>query len=110
VELINVALNWSNLAEGTVREDIFQAVLDGYLQHGGVLQITGLNAMDGCIGNWLGWLLFNMRRSLGEFVENEEEQQLGIRETKKTLAILQMLATHAEEWAASIDRRRQLPG
>ena len=106
VELANVALGWSDLSTGNVREDIFQAALDGYLQNGGMLLISGLDAVYGSMGNWLGWLLFNMRRSLGECAENEEEQQLGNREATKTLAILQTLAAHAEKWAGSIDARR----
>jgi hypothetical protein len=60
------------------------------------------------MGIWLGWLLFNMRRSLGESVVSEEERKLGIQETTNTLATLRTMAVHAEEWAARVDARKKL--
>jgi thiamine kinase-like enzyme len=106
MELISVALYWSGVELGSPAEDVFSSVVDGYVEAGGVIQDTGMDALHGFMGTWLGWLLFNMRRSLGESVTSDAEQQLGIRETSTTLAILQLLAAHEETWAALIDARR----
>jgi thiamine kinase-like enzyme len=106
MELVNVALSWSGISTGAIRDDIFQATFEGYLQAGGVLLDSSMNAIYGSMGTWLGWLLFNLRRSLGESVESDEEQQLGIREATNTLAILQTIATHAQDWATKIDALR----
>jgi Ser/Thr protein kinase RdoA (MazF antagonist) len=106
MELMSVALYWSGIVEGPPAEDVFSAVLDGYVAAGGVIQDAGMDALHGFMGTWLGWLLFNMRRSLGESVTSEEELQLGRSETSKTLAILQELAAHKEIWAKLVDARR----
>ncbi|MBV9710990.1 MAG: hypothetical protein JO011_08765, partial [Ktedonobacteraceae bacterium] len=68
---------------------------------------AGIDTLYGVLGIWLGWLLFNMRRSLGEATLDEEEQQLSIRETPLALARLRTLAHYAEQWANWIDRWRR---
>ncbi len=108
MELVGVALAWSGLATGAPRKDIFTTLIDGYVQAGGTIQNAGLDALHGLLGTWLGWLLFNMRRSLGESITSEEERQLGISETINTLAILRSLGAHLEIWATWIDERRPL--
>ncbi|GCF09387.1 phosphotransferase [Dictyobacter arantiisoli] len=106
MELMSVALYWSGIVAGTPDETAFSAVLDDYVEAGGVIEDAGQDAVYGFMGTWLGWLLFNMRRSLGESVVSVEEQELGIRETLSTLAILQALETHGATWAALVDARR----
>ena len=108
MELVSVALSWSGLATGVLKKDIVTTLVNGYIQAGGTIQNTGLDALHGLLGTWLGWLLFNMRRSLGESITSEEERQLGIDETVNTLAILRSLATHLETWATWIDEWRLL--
>jgi aminoglycoside phosphotransferase (APT) family kinase protein len=106
MELATVALSWSGLAVGEMSEETFAAVMDGYAQAGGTVCDPGITAIYGSMGTLLGWLLFNMRRSLGEAVSSGEERDLGAREAKQTLAILRNLAHHAETWAGWIDRWR----
>ncbi|MBA2677987.1 MAG: aminoglycoside phosphotransferase family protein [Ktedonobacteraceae bacterium] len=105
MELIGVALSWSGFVVGAPDKEIFTTLIDAYKQAGGTIQNTGLDALHGLLGTWLGWLLFNMRRSLGESITSEDERRLGIRETINTLAILRSLATHTEEWAQWLDER-----
>ena len=106
MELVSVALDWSGLATGVVREDISSAGMESYVQSGGMVRDAGIDAIYGVMGIWLSWLVFNMRRSLGESVFNEEERQVGIRETPLALARLSTLAHYAETWASWIDRWR----
>ena len=108
MELVSVALSWSGLATGVPGKDVFMTLINAYIQAGGTLQNTSMDALHGLLGTWLGWLLFNMRRSLGESISSEDERQLGIRETVNTLAILRSLATHTEEWATWLDEQRTL--
>ncbi|HLZ56660.1 MAG TPA: hypothetical protein VKR06_06905, partial [Ktedonosporobacter sp.] len=56
----------------------------------------------------LGWLLFTMRRSLGESTAREEERMLGIRETTHTLTVLRALGTHVETWATWLEKWRKM--
>jgi thiamine kinase-like enzyme len=104
-ELAGVALSWSGQNVGPPREDTFSAIVEAYFEAGGILTATGLDAIHGMMGTWLAWLLFNMRRSLGESISSEEERLIGVRETTSTLAILRNLAEHAEIWAAWLEGR-----
>jgi Ser/Thr protein kinase RdoA (MazF antagonist) len=106
MELAGVALSWSGQCVGAPREDTFAAIIDAYYEAGGTLTSTGLDAIHGVMGTWLGWLLFNMRRSLGETTSSEEERQLGVRETTASLAIVRNLAEYAETWASWLETRR----
>lgn len=108
VELVRAALSWSGLHVGLPQEETFTAVMEGYVQAGGTIHNTGIDALHGVMGHYLGWLLFSMRRSTGESITSEEERQLGIEETAKTLPVLRNLEKHAETWASWIDRWRKL--
>lgn len=103
MELVGAALTWSGLLAGQAGEERFSALLAAYCSAGGKIEGSGQRAIQAYMGTWLGWLLFNMRRSLGESVTNEDEQLIGIRETTNTLTILRTLATHAASWAALVD-------
>ena len=104
MDVVGAALAWSGQNVQPPREESFHALLEGYVTSGGVLHDSGITAIHGVIGNWLGWLLFNMHRSLGESVNSEEERLLGVRETTRTLSTLRTLATNAETWAQWVDR------
>jgi Ser/Thr protein kinase RdoA (MazF antagonist) len=106
MELVSVALYWSGQAVGETNEDAFASVMEAYIQAGGVVRDAGIDALHGYMGTWLGWLLFNMRRSIGESINSEEERQLGIHETTQTLAILRSLANNIETWAGWVDKWR----
>ena len=108
MELVSVALSWSGFAVGTPSKETFTTLIDAYIRVGGTIQNTGLDALHGLLGTWLGWLLFNMRHSLGESITSEDERQLGIRETVNALAILRSLSMHTETWAGWLDERRAL--
>ncbi len=106
MDVVGAALSWSGQSVQPPQEDSFHALLEGYVSEGGVIHDPGIVAMYGVIGNWLGWLLFNMHRSLGESVNTEDERLLGIRETTSTLSTLRALATNAEKWAHWVDTYR----
>ena len=106
MDVVGAALSWSGQNVQPPREESFHALLEGYVMAGGVIHDQGIVALHGVIGNWLGWLLFNMHRSLGESVNSEEERLLGVRETTRTLSTLRALATNAETWAQWIEKWR----
>jgi len=104
MDVVGAALSWSGQNVQPPREESFHALLEGYVTAGGTIRDPGIIAIHGVIGNWLGWLLFNMHRSLGESVNSEEERLLGVRETTRTLATLRALASNAETWARWVDK------
>jgi Ser/Thr protein kinase RdoA (MazF antagonist) len=103
VELTGTALRWSGLTEGKPSKERFAACMQGYVQAGGSVQGTGRTVLGGCVGIWLGWLLFNMSRSLGIAVSNDEERQVAIQQTLQTLAIVRSLPANLETWATWFD-------
>lgn len=106
LELVGAALSWSGLVVGDVRKESFDAVIEAYRQAGGEIHDKSEVALHGLMGTWLGWLLFNMRRSLGESVEREEERDLGVRETSMTLKLLRTFDDHLPIWAGWLDAWR----
>jgi len=104
MDVVGAALSWSGQNVQPPQEESFHALLEGYVTAGGSIHNSGIVALHGVIGNWLAWLLFNMHRSLGESVNSEEERQLGVRETTRTLSSLRALATNAETWAHWVDK------
>ena len=106
MDVVGAALYWSGQSVQPPREGSFHALLEGYVSSGGVIHDPGIVALHGVLGNWLAWLLFNMHRSLGESINSEEERQLGIRETTRTLSTLRALATNTETWAQWVEKWR----
>jgi Phosphotransferase enzyme family len=104
VEVVGTALFWSGLTEGKPVEERFAAFMQGYVQAGGLVHETGRNALRGCLGVWLGWLFFDMSRSLGIAVSSDEERQDSIKQTPRTLAIVRFLAANVETWAEWVDK------
>ncbi len=104
MDVVGAALAWSGQNVQPPREESFHALLEGYVSAGGVIRDPGIIALHGVIGNWLGWLLFNMHRSLGESVNSEEERLLGVRETTRTLTTLRTLASNAGTWAQWVNK------
>ncbi|GAC1433810.1 MAG: aminoglycoside phosphotransferase family protein [Ktedonobacteraceae bacterium] len=104
MDVVGAALSWSGQNVQPPSEESFHALLAGYITAGGIIHDSGIVALHGVIGNWLGWLLFNMHRSLGELVNNEEERVLGVHETTRTLSTLRALATNADTWAQWVDK------
>jgi thiamine kinase-like enzyme len=106
MELASVALYWAGITAGQPDERVVAATIEGYVRAGGVIVASGLEAIHGFMGTWLGWLLFNMRRSLGECTHDPDECELGVREATNALNVLRLLDMHAETWAGWVDAWR----
>lgn len=106
MELASVALYWAGITAGQPDERVVAATIEGYVRAGGVIVASGLEAIHGFMGTWLGWLLFNMRRSLGECTHDPDECEPGVREATNALNVLRLLDMHAETWAGWVDAWR----
>lgn len=98
MDLVDVALNWGGLTSGQVERESLEAVVQGYLDSGGSISETWEAAFYANLAGRLGWLEYSMKRSIGVIAADEEERQLGIRETEATLASLRMIADQAAIW------------
>lgn len=95
VELVEVALSWSRLEDGTADKERFQAVIAAYVQAGGTIHDEVSDAVYASLGGMLGWLEYNMRRSLDESVFSAEERELGYTEVSCTVHELTRLTQAA---------------
>jgi len=93
-EVINVALGWAGETEVLFRKNIFLSVINGYCNNGGCLNTHEIpDALNAVMGGYLGWLEFNMCRSLGSSEYDFEAQQLGLVETEMTFKKLHFLTS-----------------
>ncbi len=103
VELIEAAINWSRNQDDSADKSRFQAVIEGYVRAGGLLHGTVLNGIYGSMGGMLGWLEYNMRRSVDEKVFDDHEKDVGQREVKQTVRHLKEFSESVYEYAQWID-------
>ncbi|MHB1629735.1 MAG: phosphotransferase [Bacilli bacterium] len=103
VELIEAALNWSRNQDGTSDKTRFQAVIQSYVQAGGSLYGKVLDALYGTLGGMLGWLEYNMRRSVDEDVFGSDERDLAQREVKQTAHQLKKMVDIVFDYAQWIE-------
>jgi len=62
VELLGVAINWAGIEQGKIDPEIFNRVLQGYRDQGGVVAINEA-VWNAGLGSWLSWLVFNAERN-----------------------------------------------
>lgn len=98
-EIINVAIEWAGMPALLCRDDVFSAVIAGYCNAGSCIIDSEVgDALFSMMGGCLGWLEFNMYRSLALSGYDFETKRLGIRETELTFKKLHFLANHREHF------------
>ena len=76
-EIVNVAIEWAGMTELLCRDDIFLAIIAGYCNAGGCLnELEVGDALFGMMGGCLGWLEFNMYRSISSSGYDLETRRL----------------------------------
>jgi hypothetical protein len=65
----------------------------------GKLADSAYDALHSCLGNWLEWLEYNLRRSLNDAL-SPDEQAIANAEIPKTLTTLQTLAENIGQYVA----------
>lgn len=109
LELIDVALYWSGFESGSPNKDAFCSVIRTYLNHGGEVSDTLMDALNCGFQGKLEWLAYNVRRSLRLESTDDSEQQLGTSEVIKTIQLLNDYADFIPlcmEWIGGINHER----
>ncbi|MEK4510946.1 phosphotransferase [Paenibacillus sp. FSL K6-2524] len=105
VEMIETAMYWSKNAEGNMDKEKFMAFIRGYKSIYGTLHADWKVIFDnGFIGK-LGWLEYNLKRSLWIECTDEAEQQLGTAQVIGTIYELRGYADmipELEEWIINL--------
>lgn len=87
-DLIETAIYWSETGAGDVIKERFVACIDGYKNEYGTLHADWKAVLVSGFSGKLGWLEYNLKRSLLLECTDQEEQQMGSREVKETIKSL----------------------
>jgi aminoglycoside phosphotransferase (APT) family kinase protein len=99
LEIAAAALDWSGAVKDYLDLESAHAMLAGYRRAGGTLVEPPEAVVAGCYGNWLGWLKFNIGRSVEEDVPGTNGRAIGVRESRLSLQILRLIESHREDLA-----------
>jgi len=84
-ELIETAIYWSEDEIGNIDKERFLAFIDGYKKIYGALKANWrMVLLNGFLGK-LGWLEYNLKRSLGIECADKEEQNMGTTQVIETI-------------------------
>ncbi|CAN7548783.1 phosphotransferase [Rossellomorea sp. LjRoot5] len=89
-DLIETALYWS----GTTNQDRFSSFISGYKGENGPITADWEAVLANGFSGKLGWLGYNLKRSLWLECTDEEEQRLGTRQVIETIGELREYACH----------------
>ena len=84
-ELLEDALCWSGFLSNNFDEKKFIAVIEAYAENKNIKDVNWSDVIDGNLVGRLGWLKYNLERSLGIKSNDSEEMQLAENEVVKTI-------------------------
>ncbi|MBU3103958.1 aminoglycoside phosphotransferase family protein [Clostridium gasigenes] len=100
-ELTETAIYWSENEKGNIDKERFFAFIGGYKKRYGTVKANWETVLvNGFLGK-LGWLEYNLKRSLGIECTDEEEQQVGIDQVIGTISTIRHYAdmiSELEKW------------
>lgn len=84
LELLTLALCWSGYEENNLNIELFKAFIEEYKKNTKLDMNIDWESIYYLNNDRLSWLEFNIKRSLMIECDSKEEQELGIKEVKKT--------------------------
>ncbi|MBB6625365.1 phosphotransferase [Clostridium gasigenes] len=100
-ELTETAIYWSENEKGNINKERFFAFIGGYKKRYGTVKANWETVLvSGFLGK-LGWLEYNLKRSLGIECTDEEEQQVGTDQVIGTISTIRHYAdmiSELEKW------------
>jgi len=85
MELLDVASNWSGCESASPNEQAFKSVVKSYCKFGGRINDNLNDVINSSFINKLGWLEYNIKRSLRLECSDEDEQILGTEQVIGTI-------------------------
>lgn len=96
-ELTETAVYWSEDETGNVDKGRFLAFIDGYSKRYGTLEADWRTVLDSGFLGKLGWLEYNLKRSLRIECTDEKEQRLGTEQAVGTISAIRRYADMSSE-------------
>lgn len=85
-EMLDAALNWSGITTKTFDKSLFIELLKIYSHSGAVIdRIQVKAAFYGILGNWINWLVYNIKRVCKTDQNETDQRQMGIEQVEQTL-------------------------
>jgi Ser/Thr protein kinase RdoA (MazF antagonist) len=95
-EILIAALDWSGITAGSMRNDVFLAMIKAYKDAGGVIDSSNLETISRAIpGYCIDWMVYNIKRSLKN--TSSEERNIGLEQVKQTLQTILYLNSKIKE-------------
>ncbi|MBY6036915.1 phosphotransferase [Fictibacillus nanhaiensis] len=91
-DLIETAIYWSKNEEGDIDKQKFFSFINGYKKRNGNLQEDWKVVLENGFLGKLGWLEYNLKRSLWIECTEEEEQQMGTMQVTGTINEIRLYA------------------
>ncbi len=92
-DLVETALYWSEDEQGSIDKNRFIVFIQSYKQKTEVVQTAWRKVLDYGYTGKLGWLEYNLKRSLNIACSDEEEQKMG---TAQVIETIQALCRYAD--------------
>ncbi|PFT64851.1 aminoglycoside phosphotransferase [Bacillus cereus] len=99
-DLFETALYWSEDEEGNVDKERFFAFINGYKKRYGETQANWSTVLESGFLGKLGWLEYNLKRSLWIECADEEEQKMG---TTQVIGTIKEIKDYAETISKLVD-------
>lgn len=103
-ELTETAIYWSENEMGTVDKERFLAFINGYKKGYGKLHTNWREVLEEGFSGKLGWLEYNLKRSLLIECTDKEEQQLGTNQVTSTIDTINRYAEMIPQIERWLDR------
>ncbi len=87
-DLVDTAVYWSEAEDGSIDNDRFLAFVKGYKSRSGEVRADWRSVLEKGYEGKLGWLEYNLKRSLGMECTDIEEQRLGTEQVFGTMSAL----------------------
>lgn len=101
-DIFATAIYWSLDQYYRIKMSALKNFIDSYINNQGIIEVSEIKAgWYGLLGDWLGWLDFNLNRILTQ-PKQSTEFQLGLSEAKKTLHALPIICNQFTEIISSI--------
>jgi len=95
-EILNACLDWSGITTEYFNSEFFKLMMNKYITEGGKIDEGSLRpALFGIMGNWINWLVYNIKRSCD--AEFAEQRTIGIEQVDQVLMTLMRLQNNIHQ-------------
>lgn len=100
-EIIDTSLNWSGITTVHFNQALFLKMIKAYVEAGAAIDKNHIEAaFYAVLGNWLNWMIYNIKRSCTSDAANIEQRKIGVEQVCQVLSTvirLEKLMSHLSD-------------